>query len=334
MRMILPTKKPPITAYSHLASLFSIFWTDRARVLPWICDHFLLTGFYLSGRWVKLFNGPSFSSNYLDTPYTRNIELDRRISSPCMERFSEFVELCLQNRCYVFACLDNYYLPCSPYYLKEHYIHQSFIYGFDSDEKTVHIADYYSQKYARAEISYSDLNRGYSEIGLDDDSPAHYRDIALCQFVPDAEYQPNLNLLRDTLAKYLRGKDGNQETELSIVYGVECYRAMAEDAANDGRVDIRAYQMLYDHKVLMRHRLEYFREQIGRWGKIDLAGKNERLIEEAFLLRNLVIKYLLSKHERLLREISERCLSLMEADRQFTEAFLEFVHSELNVSQP
>jgi hypothetical protein len=141
-------------------------------------------------------------------------------------------------------------------------------------------------------------------------------------------YKPDLILLRDTLIKYLRGKDEDEKQAQLFLYGVECYRAMAEDAET-GYMDIRAYHLLYDHKVLMRHRLEYLRERIERWGKADLVGKNERLIDDALKLRNLALKYDVSSSKPLLGRITEQCLGLMEADRQFTEEFLEFVNSEI-----
>lgn len=329
MKILLPIEEPPITAYSHLASLFSILWANKTLAMPWICDHFLLLRFVLSGRWATLFDGDSSSVDYADAPFTRYIVLDRRISSPCLERFSDFVELCARNRCFVFAHIDTYYLPCSPCYLKEHFIHQSFIHGFDDEREVVFAADFYGLKYTRVEIGYHDLNQAYAKIALEDDDPVHFRDVVLCQLMPGAEpYKPDLILLRDTLIKYLRGKDEDEKQAQLFLYGVECYRAMAEDAET-GYMDIRAYHLLYDHKVLMRHRLEYLRERIERWGKADLVGKNERLIDDALQLRNLVLKYEASSRKPLLGRITEQCLGLMEADRQFTEEFLEFVNSEI-----
>lgn len=239
--------------------------------------------------------------------------------------FTEYIEYQIKQGYYLDACLDNFYLSCSEKFNKLHFIHQTFIYGFDSDERQIYISDFYDNgKYARKEVSYDEINKSIENIDYF---------INLYKYVA-FDYKINLKLLKLSIEDYINCRDSLKKFEFScaaynkdILYGLDFYNYLIDTFGQEDYIDKRPFHLLYDHKIMMKLRLEYL-EKINVFDleKIcRLKTKNEALINESKNLRILVLKYKIKRNDNLLQKIKDRLKSLKESDCELFTDILDCI---------
>ena len=145
MKKVLPVKYPPITSFPYLANMLSILWVNQERTLPWISDHF-----------IQIYGSTNLGFDFYDNssafyipaesycPFIHIQQIDRKVINHGLHIFSDYVEFLIDNDWYSCLCLDRYYLSCSAQYKKDHFLHSTFIYGYDKEKEVVLIADFFN----------------------------------------------------------------------------------------------------------------------------------------------------------------------------------------------
>lgn len=193
-------------------------------------------------------------------------------------------------------------------------IHQSFIYGYDNEKKEVFISDFFDGgKYERKTVSYNEIND--SIRGID------YH-INLYKY-EDCNYEINLDLMKLSIEDYISCRDSLKRFEFSypsynknVLYGLDCYNYIIDVFCNEEHIDIRPFHILYDHKKMMKIRLDcLIKMNTFDNRKIELIReKNDSMIDRSLLLRNMVLKYNLKHSDDLLCKIKAECSSLQKCD--------------------
>ena len=327
MKMCLPIEEPPITSFPEIANTLSVLWQHKEKVTPWLSDRFIqlvirpnfeLTqaDFYdhadLNNHFILIYGCPLLG-------WMRNNQ-----TTANFEKFTDYIEYQINHGYYVEPCLDNYYFKFTSHYQKRHFIHTTFIYGYDNEKKQAYISDFFDgQKYARQVVSYDEINKSIENIDYL---------INLYKF-QDAQYNFNPKLMNLYLEDYINSEDSLHKFEFSyqehnrgVLYGLNFYDYIIDNICN-GResIDIRPFHILFDHKRLMKIRLEYLysrntydNEEIQR-----LLLQNNDLINLSKLIRNLAIKYNVRNNTEILQSLKGKCKILKSLDYALVSQILK-----------
>ncbi len=333
MQTCLPVEYPPITSFPAIANSLSILWVNRDNVLPWISDHYiqlLIRPHHPLTR--SDFYDQADIDNFITTGnhcpfigWLRNNQTTARFTD-----FSGYIEYQINHGYYIDACLDNFYLSCSSFYNKEHFIHQTFIYGYDSEKRQVFVSDFYdASKYARKIVSYNDINKSIEGIDYH---------INLYKY-EDCDYKINLDLLKLTIEDYINCRDSLKKFEFSypsynkdVLYGLDFYSYIIDVFSEEEYIDLRPFHILCDHKKMMKIRLDYLKKLYAYDNsKIELiCERNDSLITKSLTLRNMVIKYNTNHNNDLLYKIKTECSSLQKFDFYLFTDLLSYIIDNQN----
>lgn len=330
MKNILPLAYPPITYKPAIATLFSILWPHKDDVKSWISDHYIQLVSTSDDDSINFLDFLSSSKTeiYADTPYTTPMQLDIRAHKDLIGVLSDFIELNINNGYYIFTGVNHFYLPCSQHYHNLHWCHPMLIYGYDRELDRIHIAEFINNKYTHTYVTYNDINLSMENLVITDNLPIYHYKVNLLRY-DDAAYNLNLELLMQSYQDYLSGIDSFKRLDYNYryvnhfrIYGINCYELMIK-RAQQNKLDIRLNHLFYDHKVLMKIRLEYMRDILKVPISVKIINMCESLINESLVLRSIALKYGLTSNENLLIRISSGYASLKKRDEEFTNLLIK-----------
>lgn len=319
MQICLPVVYPPITSFPAIANSLSILWVNKDKILPWVSDryiqlvirpyHHLTRADFYDQADMDNYIIPAHSCPFIG--WLRNNQ-----TTAHFDNFTEYIEYQIEQGYYLDACLDAFYLSCSYNYNRRHFIHQTFIYGFDSEKRQVFISDFFDDgKYARKTVSYDEINKSIEGIDYH---------INLYKY-EDFDYKMNLELLKLSMEDYINCRDSLKKFEFSsasynrdILYGLDYYDYIIEVFCNDEVIDRRPFHVLHDHKEMMKIRLDYLiKLKAFDNNKLEqICTRNDSLVSNSMVLRNMVLKYTLNHNSNLLCKIKEKCNAIKNSDKE------------------
>ena len=248
-KLILPINTiPPIKIYNHHA-----FGTGIVTTIPegmnWIYNNYILISYYPD-------EGPLTFDYYMDYIYCQPVFDRESISDELLavmkwDAVKLFVEAIKQNK-YVITCVDEFYIPQREAYENFHFIHNIIIYGFDTDEKRFYTAGYDEHgKYTAQTITYKELQRSKP------------RKITFLRFRSDLDYEIEPEYIKQQFFQYngtvKLNPVGSYPREgrlvgVDAVNGLMDYIKLSIDAHT--AIDIRPVQLLYEHRTIMKQRIE------------------------------------------------------------------------------
>jgi len=207
-------------------------------------------------------------------------------------------------------------------------MHNTFIRGYDNDNKNILIKDFYGV-YKEHSIGYSEFNDAFKNRHDKSLNPGPY---TIMLFEPqDSAYKLDIELTKRFLADYLNGTDSfsrmthnykikNKEYE----YGLNYYNLLLKRIKNKS-IDIRAFHVLYDHKRLMLVRLEYLNgmQCITGGDFASIYDGYRRIRQDTLIMRNMALKYNINKDEGYLQSIVKKCADIKEEDAALTERLIK-----------
>ena len=332
MKKIIKTVYPPITTYPSIANILSLKWGEKEKIMPWIGDH--LIQIIVRPRHQHTF-GDFYDHADLDNFYRLMYGMPglewMRVNKPvaAFTKFSDYVEHLIDRDYCLEACLDRFYFEFSESYNKTHYIHSTFIYGYDNEKNIMYISDFFSgDRYEKKEVSYDEINASMNNNWI----------IAIFGN-GETEYQLNEKLMKISFEEYLNSRDSFKKYEFShheynqdVIYGLEYYDYLIDRIKRDGFVDVRMYHLLYDHKILMKFRLEYLVE-LERYNSDKLESlikKTETLIHESLVTRSCAMLFDFNKTKAKEDNLIEMIANLKQKDREFVEETLCMLNETIN----
>ena len=216
------------------------------------------------------------------------------------ENYVEIMVRDVNDHYYVYCYLDEYYMPDTGFYQKEHFCHDNLIYGFNNDRQK-----FYSIGVGPDGI-IRDTNIDYEVIaGVVKKEENRFK-----FFRPDIakSYRFNLDTLKWQIRDYLRAENTCASfNDLSLfedqtVLGVDTYNHLMDyfRAYMRGELefDIRNAYLLFEHKKLSCGRMRY----LSCIADIDpnLLPLCERNEQDADIVKNLLLKSSFQKSDRIL----------------------------------
>lgn len=338
-RRVLPIAEPDIATYAHNAYFMSILYTDD-HAMRWVySNHVQLK--------VTLFpNGTEGNSLFVDftTPCPFSAYISFLQGSEQMTRdsvketgsFTDFVRNRVSRGFYVFASLDEYYIPGSLSYNNRYFVHSMMIHGYDDELKKFHVMGFFAnQKLASRMIDYEDVERSFANIEGFFSEDFHQM-VHLIRINEERRKGMTfkLYLVMEQLQDYLNAKPMSYSNyamdeipPFPSMYGIDVYgeliRRIDDHLNGKDVVDHRPLLILWEHKRVMNARLDYMEQnEIFQFDR-EVREGYERMEQSALVMKNLILKFWLSQDTRFLQQLRERLVQMEQDERVIITSMLE-----------
>lgn len=279
----LPFHIPTVTCWSWQAGLFSII-QDIPEAKDWIYSNYIQLYCHPDpGNIHNVFMDfiPSYN-NFLECPILDIQYMERKFIIDIYDNVIDFFKYCIDNDYYIYTVINEKWIFDSD---KDFY-HEAFIYGYDNVDRTFNIADFTlsnTRKYSSKKIGYDKISKGFLSVDKNDDFLLRGDGgILLVKINVDKKLKFifDINQVKIFLEDYLSAKnnlfyfsgkfnrvlyDSNYRGEISSkspdpLFGINIYYALRDhlvEPYNYLNWDIRPFHNLYEHKKLMKERIEY-----------------------------------------------------------------------------
>jgi len=346
---VLHTKSDPIiSCYNYYGSLMSMI-EDDANIWPWFYSNFTQLAYCPTGNWYFFENGND-QSLFENCPWLNRYSLSQKMIMNKWKSFKNFVVYCIDNDFYCLINVDRYYLPfVKAEYLRYHFAHELFIYGYDLEKDIAYVADnvgnYNLQfgKYVQAECAFSDLEQAFHGLPEQDSSNFCYEKIESGYHFFNAHY------FKKSLECFLLGLTSLKGPirHEGRIYGLEVYDQMiltlrmikrgehppdfrafhphfANLAENEKNLlDIRPYQLMVEHKKCMTKRLKFMIEHAYIRRREAYLQSYETMEKQFVLIRNIAVKYNLTQNTSLLDTLAEELETNKKTEKETIQGLLE-----------
>ncbi len=212
--------------------------------------------------------------------------------------------------------------------------HECLIYGFDDEAKQYRTAGYIKRsgrgkQYVPYSITYEEyadalynveccvvellFYKVNTDIVLPDADTAHVR-LLLKQYVEsDNPEYTNREDLRDLIAAG------------ELKFGISAWDELAtyiKSTESDSNIDMRYIRQYYEHKLLMKKRMQYLSEGVADLSVIKAASI---VSEESQKVMALSLKYNMSRNVKLLDQISARIVSINEYEADYIRKVIDLL---------
>ncbi len=208
---------------------------------------------------------------------------------------------------YIIINVDEYYLPQKDRYLKEHFVHQQLVYGYDNLQKKVMAVGFDSERiFTDIEFNYSDFEEAYEKGKVNcNEYITWVNERAIQTLRPkgkNQEYDFRPEYFTQQLDGYLNCSNANSEivydftsiTDLEkcdpVRFGINYHDALIQHIKKvlDGNFTVyyNCFHLLYEHKKGIIDRLKYiFKTCDGYKGLEALINEYSQVVARANAIR-------------------------------------------------
>ncbi len=233
---------------------------------------------------------------------------------------------------YIQFQVDEYYIPTTWRYEKEHRVHDLFIYGYDDEKEQYNILGYNRQIiFEEGTCPYKNFEAAFKNNFLDKIDNFWADRIYFYQYNENDYYRFNTTLVKNSLIEYLCGINSYEtfnrfyEQDLGVVYGINVFDKILEHIEivkakekleikrGEEILDLRIFRLLKEHKKIMMMRIKYIDEHITEVKELLIEYREaENLAEKS---HNLAIKYTVHPNTDLLDILYENVRRMKEIDK-------------------
>ena len=281
------------------------------------------------------------TSIWNDCPWVSKQVISRENIRRKWSSFKEFVLENISIKNYVYVNIDRYYIEAYDDYGKRHFRHEIFIYGYDIESEILYVADFFENgKYSYSTVSFKQLEEAYSAIhqSADDEigdflGGVHLIKLRNKRFPFNDAYDRNVWFCADVMISRIKDYLNSKEESLDDnVWGLSLYSEMKNrlsllcngTAREQVHLDVRAFHVLYDHKVMMVMRVNYlFDKQIicdKRFMK-----ESEKIRDTANMIRNMYLKFEIKLDNKILLKIIDLLVVLQEDEESLLEKIVNAI---------
>lgn len=239
--------------------------------------------------------------------------------------------------------VDEFYLPYSEFYQNDHFVHDTYIYGYENE--FFWVMAYSQKKLKQIKVSAMDIEQ--SLFSAKDYKP----EVFFCSLRPNQAIHVNVDYhrIKQSFYEYLGYKKDfpqcnmqkNSNTNMltlvpsapkhkdNYVYGNQIYTVLNNciDAMlinhdfTHSPIDIRPFRLLWEHKRILQNRINYIITQYNM--PKDILYSFEDVIAQANTLFMLAIKYDVTNQKKILESIISQVNLLREHETELLTFFLD-----------
>lgn len=302
---ILKLSYPHIEAFPMYANILSVLEGNNIGE-PWILNHFI--ELYSNG--IDLIY---YDYNYFSCPYLLiEIVSKESLTNSSLSLIDVLINNINENK-YVYLAINKAYIIS--YETSEDIPHDMFIYGYSSDARIFYIADCFTTgKYAYKKCTFDELEMAISM--LSECNELWFDGCIYFISLQNADYAFSPNKVKESITNYLNGKPNDSwnndnmhgpfKNEEGWEFGINTYKFLhmriCKSELSRGN---QIFTSLWDHKKHMCKIIEYLNLR-------EYYEVMHILINNAVILRNLYLKYMITEQENILKRM-HKLLDIMES---------------------
>ena len=265
----------------------------------------------------------------------------QRISKEFMKEQSNYIEsikFFINKGYYLYMLVNPKYI--SIYHSEEDWCHDLFVFGYDDESRSFHIADNFTGKYEQRTCSYQELENAINNLPYDKEGYLGFNGcIELLSNNKDMKYvepflKENIIRIKDSFSNYVEGYGAWNDSSLEMrvepygynkfQYGIDCYQFLIDNLLEKGISNIHfpSYFLIYDHKKHIQ-RIIFYLEETGRLknGKL-YKEKVDELVKMSDINVNLILKDRVVYSKRTEERIIENYKKMEFIERVMIERML------------
>jgi len=342
---ILPFEQPLLGLYPHISNIFAMLENNVYTLPPLMSE---MIGMVYDKELDRVDFAISleilqYMNNY---PLTYNHGISRNLIADKWKSYSEFLVDMIDEGYYVHNLLDTYYISAyGETYMREHYTHNSMVYGYDGKNRIFYVADAFEKGVYEPKVAtFKEMNDAFVNTYIGDwlDGIRLYK----LKEDPFVGLGYNTDYIKEQCEDYLEGKLPVSITNIErrrridipdrFEYGTKIYGEMVdyikrldvgEDTWENG--DVRMFYAIYDHMnvyvYLIRQLLQ--RKQIINGD--ELYKKAVLLRDKAKKLYMNILKYNLTGKSRVKDSIISSLQEFEKEDFEFVKEFSKAIDPEI-----
>lgn len=341
----LPIANSPLIAYLEEAYPLSIALTDASRWEWFYCNYIQLI--YQNPdlfedqplKFYKLSMNTGFVWD-ADCPMLIYDRISRDMVSFFRMDIIDLICHAIDQEKYPLVYMDEYYLSYRGQFQKVHYIHESLFRGYDEEKEILkglaYVTDNKGYSFKEFSVPFAEVREAYAAYEKSDETTnGEMRNrVAFLSHEKERIYGFNLQAVAIGLREYINAYPSEARfTELSARnlggdyrYGMGIYEPFIEYVLRRKMTtSIIPFQLLFEHKSIMRARYEYMVENCYICSDKDVRDGLKELEQNAMLLKIAFIKYKMCKDERMLKKVIDKIQKLKECEQEVLPKFLKIV---------
>lgn len=320
VKHVLKLGDPVISTYTSYGTLTSIMNED---LWPWIFNNFIQIR-YAHGWGIFSFDSHQFLLNTCPGISFYNLPQEIVISK-WGTSLRHVITEAIDMGYYLYIYADRYYIATTDYYQKEHLMHELLVYGYDLDRNLIYIADNLEEgKFVQSSCTLDELEEGYWTMP---NEYSFWTEVRFLKPIPNINYAIHVEQMISAMENYLNSSETyDLVRDQKYDFGMQAIQRLFTDiehAASTGEMlDSRVFHLLYEHKLLMELRLTYLMEKSFIDPDTSFMALSTRLKQDYYTLRNIVLKYNITRDTRTLGKISERLQENLTKEKEFISSFI------------
>lgn len=298
----LPIGQPEISTYNWHANLLSVLSKDE-RTKPWVFSNYIqihcLDNSSLD-TYFDYYNNPHLLPERA-CPWLHVQNVRKELLSALNVNLNDFLIESLKQDNYVFTFADLFYIPASEHYQKKHWIHEIFISGYNSEQRTFLISDYFRSKYSSHMVTQENV---YQALAAVEESgwSIPFNGVELWSFLEHAVFAFDPGRVVKEIEDYLSGYNSTENFRgyynplKPYYFGINVYKKLTfymnnllEDSYHF--LDIRPFHLLWEHKACMLNRIRWMGENGYLSEYEDIVEEYSAVEQTHHVIRNMALKY-------------------------------------------
>lgn len=292
---------------------------------------------YILNNYIQIKYDGGFINYYEDKPYYFWSCFDNKTKEKdaftTYNALSSFVGKNIDEGYYVITYINEFFIPGREFYKKTDFLHDNLIYGYDSD--SFYLLGYMpSGEYKPLKV----LKKAYFESFLYSKKNELKTDVSNYLFCIrpklDKQFLISLGEIKELLLDYLYCRNTSSRRCLkmknreSAIYGVQCFKDYFAYIENNTEWDLRILRLFFEHKLLMRLRIETLTLHFVGFKKYIFEF--EEIEKESFLIFQRTLKIFImkevcvidSEHTYELKKIINRYKKLCDKEEHLLKKVL------------
>jgi len=314
-RTILELAEPIVTTYTQHAHLLSILGVHEATH-PWIYSNYIhvFSNEKLSEySWIDFYFPMPYELRPVDNcKFLITQKYLRSVVNDNLMPFMDFIKYAITQGFYVHAMLDYFHIPNSTDFEKQHRIHDTLIYGYDTNQEIIYGRDFLvNRKYSKIEIPFNKIELAFNDYKLAWNQDFLKGVIYLYSINDKCDYEFSVKNIFESIKTYLSASRleywqvYNQANAENIVCGMAIYSSLITYLFDKpDYLNILPFHLLCDHKKMMTQRFRFLSEL----GYVDKKHLNqlEEIENIAGLSLRLLLKYVASLKNSILNDVVDK----------------------------
>ncbi|SHO53813.1 hypothetical protein SAMN02745217_04298 [Anaerocolumna xylanovorans DSM 12503] len=277
--------------------------------------------------------------NYTGIPYLETQKINRDFIKYNNLNICDLLINNITCGCYTQLCLNEFYIPTKAAYTNRNFIHDNLITGFDKEHRQFKLLGYNKEnKLSLSTVAFEEVEKAFLTIDslLDNSLGVGSMDYVTHIFMltkkEGISYTLDKICIKEALVDYLYGNSYDEKFRMinnpnrKKLFGMNVYPELSRHfLERDSRAlnDIRILHLIYEHKKVMVMRIRFLFDNKCMKEDSLLLDEFMEIEKKALVLRNLHIKYLISKETLILDIIAADLISLYKEERILIEKLIK-----------